>query len=417
MPRLVKTVVRTAATAATLWAAFNYGGEVNALPMFTRKLGVSCATCHTSPPRLNETGYRFRAAGFRFPSRIGKEDEKPFNFFDYNSIRAQGRYDASRTEAGASETTRNEWTLQAVEFYPFTGAWGKYFSTNFKFTAAPDKRVEIESAHVKVNVGNSRQFFSARAGIFHPYDGFGAADSPATVSRPLIQTATANLDQNTFFRTWGFDQAGAEVGYDYRRTSVRLAVTNGLVLHEEKGRLTAFAAQGGPLTRSSTLPAHDGVDVQLFVNQALHANGGAVSFHYYHGNLALPLAAGNSLRNTFDRAAIYGSYPVAKRLQLYAGFQHGRDGTATQGRFSSRGAFVEAAVPIHELSMAGVRCDWFDPARRRPENEVRAVTAYVNAWFFSQFRVVAEYQRRHTARGLAPAQKDDAFQMRLIYIK
>lgn len=41
--------------------------NAKAMPMFGRKYGVSCAVCHTSPPRLNETGYKFRAAGFRFP--------------------------------------------------------------------------------------------------------------------------------------------------------------------------------------------------------------------------------------------------------------------------------------------------------------------------------------------------------------
>ena len=42
-----------------------------AMPMFSRKLGVPCETCHTTIPRLNETGYKFRAAGFRFPE-IGR---------------------------------------------------------------------------------------------------------------------------------------------------------------------------------------------------------------------------------------------------------------------------------------------------------------------------------------------------------
>ena len=43
----------------------------SALPMFARRYGVGCSTCHTSAPRLNETGYQFRAAGFRMPNEIG----------------------------------------------------------------------------------------------------------------------------------------------------------------------------------------------------------------------------------------------------------------------------------------------------------------------------------------------------------
>jgi len=398
-----------------------FGGakDTHAMPMFSRKLGVSCATCHISPPRLNETGYRFRAAGFRMPEMIGEKDEAPFNFWDYISGRVQVRYDAIRTKVGAQKTTSHDTVLQAVEIYPFTGSWGKYLSTNFKVTFAPDKDPAIENANFKVNVGNAKRYFSVRAGIFHPFDGFGASDSPATISRPLFQTSTANFNENTFFTTWGFDQAGAEVGFDYRKTSIRAAVLNGLVLDDKNGGFVPFAAQGGPLTRSSPLKRdHNQPDFQLFVNQALHPEGGGLSLYYYHGNLILPVANNNnSFRNNFDRAAVYGSYPIVKHLHLLAGFQHGRDHTANGGTFTSEGAFAEAAVPIYRLTEAGVRYDWFDPARNKANNEVEGVTVFVNAWFYQQVRIVAEYQHKNTKRGDAPKSVNDTFQIRFIYIK
>ena len=49
----------------------------NAMPLFARKYGVPCSTCHTTIPRLNETGYKFRAAGFRLLEEIGKSEDKP----------------------------------------------------------------------------------------------------------------------------------------------------------------------------------------------------------------------------------------------------------------------------------------------------------------------------------------------------
>lgn len=389
-----------------------------ALPMFARKLGVSCAFCHTTPPRLNETGYRFRAAGFRLPTMIGKDDKQPFRLFDYNSVRVQGRYSASRSQTAPATKTVNELKFQALELYPFTGAWGKYLSSNIKLTFSPGRDPDIENAYLRVNAGKRESFFVARAGIFHPFDGYGASDSPATISRPLIQTTPANFDQTTFFRPWGFDQLGAEIGFDYHRTSVRASFLNGIVLHQEDGRLAAFAAQGGPLTRSSPLPAHDFSDFQVFINHTLHREGGGISLHYYRGNLALPITVGNSsFRNTFDRTAIYGSYPAAKRLHLLVGLQRGRDLTAAGGRFASEGIFAEAVVPITTLTAAGTRYDWFDPARQRPNNEIRAITAYLNAWFFRQFRIVAEYQYKYAKLGLYAAQKDDALQVRFIFIK
>jgi len=393
--------------------------NTNAMPMFSRKLGVPCSTCHISPPRLNETGYRFRAAGFRMPETIGEKDEKEFNIWDYISGRIQVRTQTTHTKVGPAATTSNETALQAVEIYPLTGAWGKYLSSNFKMTFAPDKDPAIEAASLKVNVGNDKKFFSLRSGIFHPFDGYGASDSPATISRPLFQTTTANFDQNTFFTTWGFDQFGAEAGFDYHKTSARAAVLNGLVLDRKNGSLTPFAAQGGPLTRSSPLPRdHTTPDFQVFVNQVLHPEGGGLSFHYYHGNLTLPAANTNgTFHNVFDRAAIYGSYPIVKYLHVLGGLQQGRDHVADGRTFTSQGAFVEAAVPFHKLNEAGVRYDWFDPARNKPNNESEGVTVYVNAWFYEQFRVVAEYQHKNTKRGEAPGSIADSFQVRFIYFK
>lgn len=81
------------------------------MPMFTGKLGVSCATCHTSPPRLNETGYRFRAAGFRWPESIGEKSEEPFDPLNYNSVRVRLRYNIGRAEIDSVASTTRETNL------------------------------------------------------------------------------------------------------------------------------------------------------------------------------------------------------------------------------------------------------------------------------------------------------------------
>ena len=403
-----------AMAAALLLAA---PAPAGALPMFARKYGLSCSVCHTSPPRLTETGRKFRSSGFRPPPSDGADEKTPFKFFDYASARVQARLSESRSRAGVQETTVNELKFQALELYPLTGAWGRHLSSNIKVTFSPNVDPQIENAYLRVNTAGRERFFVARAGIFHPFDGYGASDSPATITRPLFQGTPANFNQTTFFRTWGFDELGAEAGFDYGRTSLRATILNGLVLHEDAGRLTAFAAQGGPLTRSSALPGHNFPDIQLFVNHTLHPDGGGVSLHYYHGNLALPVSGAAAFRNTFDRVAVYASYPAHERLHLFAGFQNGRDGMASSGRFGNRGLYAEAAVPIVPLTAAGVRYDWFDPARNKLENEIRGVTTYVNAWFREQFRIVAEYQHKHTRRGALPTQKDDALQVRFIFIK
>jgi len=391
--------------------------STRAMPMFARKYGVSCSTCHTSAPRLNETGYRFRAAGFRMPEELGQEPEEAFDIFDYLSTRVQFRTGATRSKIGSVSTTNHQTLLQAFELYPFTGAWGKHFSSDIKVTFAPvsSPAVAIENLYGKFDAGSRRRFFSARAGFFHPYDGFGAADSPATISRPLFQTTPANLNQSTFFQTWGFDEGGAEVGFDNGHTSIRAAVLSGLVINKQGER---FSATAGILAKPSAGPTYGAPDFQIFVNHVLHPEGGGLAFHYYHGNLALPIAGTSGFfRNDFDRAAIYASYPVSKHLQLFGAYQYGRDHTAGQTTFSSAGTFVEAAVPIKRMTSAGIRYDWFDPARPKAGNEINGVTAYLNAWFFSQLRIVTEYQHKRSKREPLPLQTDDAFQVRVIYIK
>jgi len=385
------------------------------MPMFARKYGVPCSNCHTTAPRLNETGYRFRAAGFRMPAEIGRKSEEKFDIYNYISTRVQFRSSVSQSKVGPLKTTNHQTVLQALELYPFTGAWGKYFSSDIKITFSDDPAVAIENLYGKVNWGNERRFFSGRIGFFHPYDGYGAADSPATISRPLFQTTPANFNQSTFFQTWGFDEGGAEIGFDSGHTSIRAAVLSGLVINKEGDR---FSATAGALAKPSAGPTYGAPDFQIFANHVLNAEGGGVSFHYYHGNLALPIAGTSGFfRNDFDRAAVYGSYPVAKRLHLFAGYQHGRDHASDHTTFSSDGTFAEANVPIKVMTSAGVRYDWFDPARQKTGNEISGITAYLNAWFFKQLRIVAEYQHKSTKHGPAPSQTDDAFQLRVIYIK
>src|SRR5262249_21757903 len=156
-----------------------------------------------------------------------------------------------------------------------------------------------------------------------------------------------NLNQSTFFQTWGFDEGGAEFGFDSAHTSIRAAVLSGLVINKEDDRFTATA---GALAKPSAGPSFGSPDFQVFVNHALNPEGGGLAFHYYHGNLSLPVTGTSGFfRNDFDRAAVYISSPVMNRLHLFGAYQHGRDHTSSGTTFSSVGAFAEASVPIKRM--------------------------------------------------------------------
>jgi len=44
----------------------------HSLPLFSRNLGVPCAQCHLSPPRLNSAGIAFQQNGYRLPGEKGR---------------------------------------------------------------------------------------------------------------------------------------------------------------------------------------------------------------------------------------------------------------------------------------------------------------------------------------------------------
>jgi hypothetical protein len=391
--------------------------DANAMPMFARKLGVGCATCHTTIPKLNETGYKFRAAGWRMPDDIGKPEDKPFNLGDYNSARIQARYDGNKTDIGPVSSHKSQFTFHEFTFYPMTGSFDKYYSSLVELSFLPEESAEVENAYVRINVGNDKRFFATRFGVFHPFEGYGASDRPVSISRPYIQTNAANFNQTTFFTPWGFDQAGAEFGIDYQRTSLRATIFNGLVIREEEGAFSAFPSQGGALAKSTSLPSAATPDFQFFANHRLTDDGGGVSLFYYHGNLDLPVGTSSTVfQNGYDRVAVYGSYPVVPKATLLGGYQWGRDNLAGGGTFSSRGAFGEVDVPVHQYATVGVRYDWFDPAKDKADNEVRGVVGFVNVPLQNGFQVIGEYQNKRTLRGTNPDRTDNLFQIRFIFI-
>ena len=45
----------------------------SAVPVFSRKYGFECTNCHSSYPRLNDWGVRFRNNGYQLPGRENEE--------------------------------------------------------------------------------------------------------------------------------------------------------------------------------------------------------------------------------------------------------------------------------------------------------------------------------------------------------
>ncbi len=473
---------------AVLFGAMLGASRADAMPVFARKYGVACTFCHTTIPRLNAIGYKFRAAGFRLADSIGKaEPEKNFELGNYFSARIQSRYDTVSTNQpnGAPiancpgnvcgpRTTTNAFSFQEATIYPLTGSWGKYFGSLSELSVSPEDFFEVENAYVRVVTGNEKRFLTSRFGIFHPWEGFGASDRPFSNARPLFQTSPLSAGGRGIpytFQPWGLDEAGAEVGGDFNKLSLRAAVLSGTFMRwdEEASVFLGFPAQTGPwkganqavaaLGKPATSIGHNSVDFSANATYILQDDGGGVSLLYYHGRMATPtqcadgtpigsknattgavcgvssagdigntdfdFTAASAFQNNFDRVAVYGSYPVGKFLPM-AGYQYGRDDipvspasfptNAALTTFHSKGAFAEGTYPINQYLTGGLRYDWFHPNTAKL-NRSWAVTPYVNIPFQNGFQLIAEYQHRAFQLDASHKRRNDTFQVRIIFIQ
>jgi hypothetical protein len=416
----------TAAVAVTAWAALATAGW--SMPNFARKYGAECAMCHTTIPRLNEYGFNFRKAGFRPPDEIGKEGTKT-EIKDTIAARVQGRLDVRHHDDAGATTNTTQLTLHEVTLYPLSSSFGKHYGSLMELSILGEDFVEIENAYFRYAGGREKSFFSARAGIFHPFEGYGASDRPYSINRPLIQTVAANQNGSTYFTPWNFDEAGVEATYVYNRSSLSATVFNGLVVRSDEGAFKAFPAAGGELQKAARFTSTNSKDFQLFANHMLKDDGSGVSAYYYHGKIDLPLPgitadefnAASSFGNSFDRFALYASYRVLPQLELQGAYQIGQDhyfdtDVAATGTFKSKGFFAEADVPWSDRLTFGGRYDWFDPSDLKGSNDRNRITVFTNTPLNDGLQFIAEYQHVAQKRAAAADLKDDNFQVRLIWI-
>lgn len=419
----------TAAMALAL-AGAALAAPARAMPNFARKYGMACTACHSTIPRLNEFGYEFRRAGYRLPTEIGTEAEMKFeNTF---AARIQPVLNYVRHNDGVITTETAQLTFQEVTLYPLSAAFGKYFSSLTELSLLSEDFMEIENAYVRYTRGGATQAVSARVGIFHPFEGYGASDRPFSLSRPLFQTVAANHNGSTYFTPWNFDQSGLELAYARGRTSVAAAVFNGLVVLDDGGAFKAFPAAGGNLTRVTGFAGRNSKDVQLFVNQMLKDDGSGISGYYYYGAVDLPkpgtapsaFAAGTSFNNRFYRAAVYGSWMLLPQVGVQGGYQWGRDhwyNTTTSdatGTFNSSGFFGEVYAPLTPNLTSGLRYDWFRPSTAAGDtsNARTAITLYANVPLNNGLQFIGEYQHATQKRPALSQLTDDKFQIRVIWI-
>ena len=405
-----------------------------AMPNFARRSGTACEGCHTTIPRLNETGFQYRKAGFRMPGDIGKDAGTSFKdtFAGRIQARADYKHRKDASPATTTTTTSKQLTLLEVTLYPVSSAFGSHYASLVELSILNEDFVEIENAYFRYVRGTEHSFLSGRAGIMHPFEGYGASDRPYSLSRPFIQTTAANQSGSTFFTTWNFDEAGLELAYCHDRTSISGTVFNGLVLKNNDGVFKAFQAAGGDLQKPTTgFKSKDSKDVQVFLNQILKEDGSGISLYYYHGAMDLPKVSSlppanfvpdSSFANKFDRGAAYADWSIHQKLNVQGAYQVGRDHLydvatgSSSGTFKSQGWFGEVDAPLSEYVTLGARYDMFDPSKDKSDNSKTGLTVFGNMPLNDGLQGIAEFQHIQTQRAGKDDLKDDNFQLRMIWI-
>lgn len=361
--------------------------RAQALPAFARKYHVGCSTCHApAVPRLNGVGFKFRRAGFRMPEQIGLEEQAEFALGDYFAAVVQTQYEVThtsdRTLGPAVSQTNNTFSLPELQLHPLTGSLARYFATRAQITFSADEGVAVENGYIRGVWGTQDAWFEARAGLFHPFEGFGAADLPIGLSAPLFMVQSANMNQDTLYRIGDINRVGAEVGVQWLDTSLSVMVEN---------TLTATVS-GGEVAGEGTIRDTDNRKNIVVVANQLVGNYSGVTAYYAHGWTNLPtdpdaFVAGtlaDTWRNRFDRLALFGSLGNG-RVYGYAGgalgFDHALDRVTGQTSiFHSVGAFVEGDMALTPWAIPYLRGDYFDPSTETSDNQTWAVTAGVGLY-------------------------------------
>lgn len=367
--------------------------RAEAMPMFARKYKMDCSGCHApAVPRLNEVGYKFRRAGFRMPEQIGQEELNDFTLGDYFSGKIQTDYQVSH----AAGETENRFDSQELSLFPVTGSFQKYFASETEIGFAPAEGVEVENAYLRAVFGSATSWLQARAGVFHPIEGYGASDRPLGIALPLFQSIAANHTQDTLALVSALDRVGVEVGAQWKDTSLSIAILNQLELLLEDD---AIAASG------TARSLNDGKDLLVSVNQFIGERN-AVGAYWARGSLALPVdpaafAAGTSAetwRNRYDRLALFGTVGAGRWMGLVGaslGFDHSRDmASGALSTFRSAGGFVENDVALGAHAVAFLRLDYFDPSLSQSANGIVGGTLGAPIFLTSVFLIPEVGYRR-----------------------
>ena len=167
-------------------AAYSAGRAASAhraIPAWARKYNVNCSACHGPVvPRLNETGPRFKWAGYRMPEEIG-ENVEVGKVQNYLAAGLNLQYEWEKTAGEA--TTTNGFSLPAATVF-YAGPFGRRFSGFVELEHGAENEVE-RVAQVSFLWGKEKGYGGFRVGQMHYLAEWGLAgfDRAVGINPPL----------------------------------------------------------------------------------------------------------------------------------------------------------------------------------------------------------------------------------------
>jgi len=416
----------------------------SAMPNFARKYSLGCGSCHDVVPKLNEFGWKFRAAGYRMPDEIGKT-QPVINLGDYFAGRINFSINqASATAAAAGSPTVNNFNLAFTggSIYAIFGALTKNISSESELGFSSSGTMDVSTASVGYYTGNENAWFSGRIGKINIFQGYGGSDRGWSGS-PLMNSGypislydyqKGDKVKPTYTGLTGSNM-GIDLGYVFGEATIHAEALSGYTYSSGK---PSAAIAGKPMgVGAGQAPSANAFDYMFWANYILTEDGGGISAAYYRGSADINTNASTSnvdssyWQNKFSRYAIYASYPIpVAKVLLLAGYEGGSDNSWALKTFAygsdvkSHGYFGEADYPVTDLIGVGARYDAVTPDNSNSGiDKINVITGYVDYNFGDGLSLTASYAAKSTATpaangtDLLGTAKNNTFSLRISWFQ
>ena len=334
----------------------------HATPAWARKYNLNCSACHTpAVPRLNETGMRFKWAGYRMPEEIGEAVEVA-KVQNYLAAGASVQYEYDKTED--TPTNVSALSLPGVTVF-YAGPFGRNFSGFFELESGADETERI--AQVSALWGKEKSYGGVRLGQMHYLAEWGVAgfDRPIGINAPLpLEESVSGTTPFAF----GEHQLGVEAFYVRGSNRLSAQVLNGV-------NVEGMGAGPDADTRKDFL-----VTDQVLIDKA----GSGIQGVAYYGTIRGLDASAPDINSHFWRLGLtankiisdfelLGTVIYAKDIDLPIGGASAFTSTENKGvGWWASGQYTfhrTAEMPLTVFS----RYEYLDPNTDTPDNATRRV--------------------------------------------